>query len=146
MHDKQDKSQHGRVNACALIQSSCTRFQAFLPSMWRVHFTNQSTEKRTCLFYLQQGRPEVTEDGDIVYVFDDLQESATGGMPSLKDMSTKDLKALAQTVSCKHVVSFNLHVECMTSGVLHVIFLAEISLMLCTICFDLACAFHCMHT
>mmetsp|Transcript_37724 Transcript_37724/g.92716 ORF Transcript_37724/g.92716 Transcript_37724/m.92716 type:complete len:552 (+) Transcript_37724:30-1685(+) len=43
-----------------------------------------------------QGRPEITEDGDIVYVFDDLQETAAGGGGSLEGRSARELKALAQ--------------------------------------------------
>lgn len=43
-----------------------------------------------------QGTPEVTEDGDIVYVFDEMQESAVGAQqPALRGMSVRELKELA---------------------------------------------------
>mmetsp|Transcript_12067 Transcript_12067/g.18927 ORF Transcript_12067/g.18927 Transcript_12067/m.18927 type:complete len:326 (-) Transcript_12067:168-1145(-) len=44
------------------------------------------------------GSPEVTEDGEIVYIFDDLQISAagTGNTPALSSMSVQDLQQLAK--------------------------------------------------
>lgn len=42
------------------------------------------------------GTPEVTEDGDIVYVFDEMQESAVGAeRQNLLGMSVRELKVLA---------------------------------------------------